>query len=267
MLCQSHSAPKNMGSANLFFYDDVSFRILLNNNSYNHLIKKNIMKIPNILLSTAIAVTTLFFISCSKNSNSANSASAIKFQLQTTNRSAVIARTAAGNIQWISGYGSATEIKFEAKINNQAVEHKSQNAQKLDLFSAITTLGDITLSPGTYSEVEFKVELNPTGTDAAMELNGQYTSGGITTPVVFRVTDPLELKNEKNNVVVTDNSTYKAITTIDLSLITRSVTESMLNSAVRTNGAILISPAVNSNIYDIILNNLHDSDDVEFDHD
>ena len=222
------------------------------------------MKLPNILLSTAIALTTLF-TSCSKNSN--GSSSAIKFQLQTTNRSSVIARTDAGNIQWTSGYGSATEVKFEAKLNNSEIEHQSQTAQKIDLFSAINTLGDITLTPGTYSEVEFKVELNPAGTDAALELNGQYTSGGVTTPVTFRVTAPLELKNEKNNVVVTDNSTYKAITTLDLSLITTGVTQTMLNSAVRTNGTILITSAINANIYNLIINNLHDSDEVEFEHD
>ncbi|HEY8690637.1 MAG TPA: hypothetical protein VIM07_15475 [Chitinophagaceae bacterium] len=224
------------------------------------------MKSHNILLSTAIAVTALFFIGCSKN-NSSSSSSAINFQLQTANRSSVIARVDAGNIQWTSGFGSATEIKFEAKMNGNEVEQKSQTIQKLDLFSAISTLGNVTLTPGTYSEVEFKVELNPAGTDAAMELTGQYTSAGVTTPVVFRVTDALELKNEKNNVVVTDNSTYKAITTIDLSLITTGITQAMLNSAVKTNGTILISAAINSNIYNILLINLHDSDEVEFEHD
>jgi hypothetical protein len=222
------------------------------------------MKISNLLLSCTIAITLLVFTGCSKNNNSA---STIKYQLQTTNRSAIISRTQTGNIQWTSGYGYATKIKFEAKINNQEIEHESNIAQKLDLFSAITTLGSITLPPGTYSEVEFEVDLNPTATDAALELNGQYTSGGISTPVTFRVTSPLELENEKNNVVVTDNNSFKALTTIDLSLITRGVTESMLNSAVRTNGTILITSAINSNIYNILVNNLHDSDDVDFEDD
>jgi hypothetical protein len=223
------------------------------------------MKSPNILLSTSIALTTLFFIGCSKNNSSGSAA--VNFQLQTTNRIATIARVDAGNIQWTSGFGSATEIKFEAKLNGNEMEQKSQTVQKVDLFSAISTLGNITLAPGTYSEVEFKVELNPTGTDAAMELSGQYTSGGVTTPVVFRVTDALELKNEKSNVVVTDNSAYKAITTIDLSLITTGVTQSMLNSAIKTNGTILITSAINPGIYNILLSNLHNSDDVEFEHD
>ena len=59
----------------------------------------------------------------------------------------------------------------------------------------------------------------------------------------------------------------KVITTINLSLLTTGVSELMLNNAVRTNGTIIISSTSNANIYNIILNNLHDSDEVEFEHD
>jgi hypothetical protein len=220
------------------------------------------MKSPNIL--SAIAAI-LLFASCSKN-NSNSSGSSVKFQLQTTNRSAVVNRTTSGTLQWISGSGSATEVKFEAKMNGLEIEHKSQTAQKVDLMTSINTLGTVTLAPGTYSEVEFKVELTP-GTDAALELNGQFTSGGVSTPVVFKVNAPLELKNEINNVVVTDNSTYAAVTTIDLSLISRGITEAMLNSATRTGGTIVISSTSNAGLYNTMINNIHDSDEVEFEHD
>jgi uncharacterized membrane protein len=59
----------------------------------------------------------------------------------------------------------------------------------------------------------------------------------------------------------------KALTTINLSLLTTGVSELMLNNAVLTNGTIIISSTSNANIYNIILNNLHDSDEVEFEHD
>ena len=222
------------------------------------------MKITNLLLITAIAVTTLFVASCKKSSNSA---SGIKYQLQTTNRSAVIARTTTGNLLWASGSAFATEVKFQAKKDNHEVEFKSQSPQLIDLFLPVTILGTITLDPGTYTEVEFEVELNPNGSNTALELNGQYTSGSVTTPVKFTVNAPLELKNEKNNVVIKDNNSYKALTTINLSLITTGVTEVMFNSAVRTSGTILISSTSNVNIYNIILANLHNSDEVEFDND
>jgi hypothetical protein len=218
----------------------------------------------NLLLSL-IAATTLLTTSCKKNNN--NGTAGVKYQLQTTNRSAVIARTTTGNLSWTSGSAYATEVKFEAKKDSKEVEFKSQSPQLIDLFVPLVTLGTITLDPGTYSEVEFEVELTPSGSNSALELNGQYTSGTVTTPVKFTVISPLELKNEKNNVVVTDNNSYKALTTLNLSLITKGVTEAMLNSAVRTSGTILISSTSNANIYNIILANLHDSDEVEFDHD
>ncbi len=41
----------------------------------------------------------------------------------------------------------------------------------------------------------------------------------------------------------------------------------MLNSGARTNGTILISSSSNTNIYKIILNNLQESDEVEFEDD
>ncbi|MEO5983906.1 MAG: hypothetical protein ABIP80_00285 [Ferruginibacter sp.] len=222
------------------------------------------MKITNRLLSFTLPIALLFFTGCSKNKDSA---SEIEYQLQTTNRSTTIAKPQTGNIVWTSGYVFATKIKLEAELNNQEIEYESSLAQRIDLFSTVTPLGSITLPPGTYSEVEFEIELNPTATDAALELNGQYTSGGISTPVVFRVTTPLELKNEKDNVVVTYNNSYNALTTIDLSLITRNITENMLNAAVRTNGKILITSTINSNIYNILLSNLHESDEVEFEDD
>ena len=223
------------------------------------------MKIIKHLLTAILTVTTLFFVSCKKSST--NSVSGIKYNLQTTNRSAIITRITAGNLQWVSGYGSATEIKFEAENNNHEVKFESNTPQHLDLFSSIITLGTITLPPGTYTTAEFEIELTPTGTDAALQLNGQFTSGSVTTPVVFIVNSPLEIKNEQNNVVVTDNNSYNALTTINLSLLTTGVTEAMLNNAVLTNGSIIISSTSNTDIYNLILNNLGDSDNVKFDHD
>ena len=220
------------------------------------------MKSP-ITLTALLA--TLLFCGCSKNNT--NGSASLQFQVQTINPTAVVARTTAGNLTWTSGFGTASEIKFEAKLDGKETERKSQTTQKIDLLTPVTTLGSVTLLPGTYSEVEFKLEFTPSSADPAMELNGQFQSGGVTIPVKFSVTALLELKNEKNNVVVTDNSTYNALTTIDLSLITRGISEAMLNSAVRTGGVILISSSVNTSLYNIMVNNIHDSDEVEFEHD
>jgi hypothetical protein len=219
------------------------------------------MKTSKFLLSIVITVM-LLITGCSKKKNSDP---AINYQLQTTNRLADVSGIQSTSILWTSGYCSAFRIEFEAKNNNQVIQRASQDSLKIDLFSAITNLEKLTLSPGTYTETEFEVELNPTGTYAAIELNGQYSTAGLNgTPIVFRSIDFLELLNAKNIIDVAENTNYKAIITIDLSLITRNVTESMLDGAVRTNGTILISSTVNADIYNIIENNLQASGDVIF---
>ena len=120
---------------------------------------------------------------------------------------------------------------------------------------------------GTYSEIEFKGELAPNNPDAALELNGTFTSGASTTAVVFTVNSALEIKTEKNNVVISDNASYTALTTFDLSKLSTGITEAMMNAATRTGGKIVISSGSNTNLYNIMLANLDNCDEVEFDHD
>ena len=223
-------------------------------------------KINRILLSASIAAP-LFFAACKKNSSS--DPSAFKYKLTTTNRSNVVNRIDAGNVTWASGYASATQVKFEAKNSSNAeVEFKSSAAQRIDLFAPLAaSIGNVTLPPGTYHEIEFKAELAPNAPDAALELNGTFTSGATTTPVIFTVNSALEIKTEKNNVVISDNASYTALTNLNLALLTQGITEAMLNSATKTSGKIIISAASNTNLFNIMLANLDNCDEVEFDHD
>lgn len=224
------------------------------------------MKLTKHLLTIVIASTALILSSCKKE-NTTNTPSGINYQLRATSPTSIISRTSAGNFTWTSGYAYATEIKFEAESRNVEVEYTSQIPQRIDLFTGVVNLGNITLPAGTYDEVEFEVTLNSNIANSAFELNGQFTSGSTTTPVLFKVLGEVEVETERNNVVITDNNSYKALTTLNLSLLTTGVTEIMLNNATRTNGSIIISSTSNSNIYNIILNNLKDCDGVEFEDD
>ena len=163
-----------------------------------------------------IASAALIMTGCKKDNNDP---SGITYKLQTSNRTTYVARVEAGNIQWTSGFGNASEVKFEAKGTNGEIEYKSSTQQHINLFSGISTLGNLTLPAGTYREVEFKVELNPTPTEPALELAGTYTSTGPATPVIFRVSSSLELKTERNDVTITTNNGYSALTTLNLSLL------------------------------------------------
>jgi hypothetical protein len=222
------------------------------------------MKIKNIFPLVLLG-SLLFFASCKKNTGS----SGFKYKLTTSNRSNVVGRLAAGNITWSSGYGSANLLKFEAKNSSGTeVEYKSTVSQHIDVFTSLaTSVGTIDLPQGTYSEIEFKAELAPAGSDAALELTGTFTSGANTTPVVFTVNSPLEIKTEKNNVVISDNASYTALTTLNLSLLTSGITEAMLTRATKTGGKIVISASSNTGIYNTMLANLDGCDEVEFNHD
>lgn len=210
----------------------------------------------NTLLFTIVAAG-LSLAGCKKD----NKDGSVRYQLKSTNPSSSLARTATGSsasarlngtLTWTSGFANATRIKFEAETNNREIEYKSTAKQRLDLFSAISSLGSITIPPGTYKEVEFKIEIAPAGNEPALELKGTYNG----TPVTLRVDNAFEFKAEKEGVTITDNNGYTAITTLNLALLTQGITDADLSNATKTNGAIVISATSNTNLFAKIVNSL-----------
>jgi hypothetical protein len=212
----------------------------------------------------------LLFGSCKKSSSDEASAdSTMQFQLKAANPLVTVNRlTAPGTILWTSGSASASEVKLEAKQNSSDIEFKSSRVQQIDLFaSVLINVGNFVIPVGTYSEVEFKIELNQNGSNPSLELNGQYTSGtGVVTPVAFNLNGLFELKAEQTNVIVTGNSSIDALTTLDLSFVSNGITQVMLNSAALTSGKIIISASANINLYNIITNNLLEFHHVDVSH-
>lgn len=218
------------------------------------------MKIKNLLAATALL--PLFF-SCKKESASKTSnTSSFAYQLNATNASSTLGRLAttertdAATIQWKAGTASANQIKFEAKNSNGEVEFKQNIQQTIDLFATAPLLGTLNLSPGTYTEVEFKAFLSPAGNTNALTLNGSFTNNNVTTPVSFQVATNVELKAEKANVTVAAGTNYSALNSLDLSVLTSGISQTDLLNATISNGTILISANSNSNIYKTMLANL-----------
>ena len=225
-----------------------------------------------VYLLAFIAIATLF-TSCKKN-NDNNAASGVAFHLKTTNTSATFGRTTTGitvesgritgvNVEWTSGVASADMLKFEAKQAGQEIEFKSSVQRTIDLFDANASLGNISIPPGTYDEIEFKSQLSPAGANPALELKGKLTSGTVVTPVIFRANEIIMLKGEKHNVTVNPRTIHNASTTLNLTRVMKDITATDLDNAVRTSGEILITSTVNSSLYNIIVKNLRHLEDEE----
>jgi hypothetical protein len=178
------------------------------------------------------------------------------YRMQAVNPTAVLSRVLGGSITWTSAKAYATQVKFEAKRGSAEVEFKTNVAQPVDLLDAANnTLGRVSLDSGTYSEVEFKAFLTPGNGLPALELKGNYTNSGSTIPVTFRVEETLILKAEKHNVSI-DAANYQATAPVNLAQVLQNVPSGSFDNAVRSNGVILITASVNSNLYGILLNNL-----------
>jgi hypothetical protein len=187
------------------------------------------------------------------------------YQVKVANTTTTVNRVMAGTVQWTSGFANAHEIEFEAEKDNTEVEYKQQRHQRLDLFAPLSTLSSVNVPPGRYDEIKFEVEVQPHNGEPAFQLNGQYTSNGTTTPVVFKISTPLEIETEKDNFTVTDGGSYTALTTLNLALLTQGITEAQLNNATRTNGTIEISATSNQQLFGIMFDRLRNCGGIEID--
>lgn len=216
-----------------------------------------------ILITAAMAVG-LFLNSCKKDKSTSSTQAQMSYRLGVTNKNYTVAKPGTGNkttalsgIAWTSGYVNPSVVKFEARKDNTSIEYTSTNKQQVDLMSSATVdFGGFVLPNGTYDEIELKIRLEKKGSTPAMQLNGQITTDITTYPIVVEVDEPLELKTEQKNVVITPDYNFTAVTTIDLADMTAGISTTLLLNADLTNGVILISSAKNHSLYKIILDNL-----------
>jgi len=232
------------------------------------------MKRISIIAATA---GLMIFSACSKNDDGPGSPSGpssgqaqLHYKIVTTNKSSNLKLTGVGTIQWTAATVNPRFIKFEAKQGTSEIEYKSSNTTPIDLMTPVTTtFGNFTIPAGTYNEIELKIQLDKNSGTPALNMTGQFvTSNNVTIPVHFTVNDFVELKTEQKNVAIASNASFTAITTFDLSTFTTGITESMIISAVLTNGTLEISSGSNTNLYTIILNNFRNRHHhVEIEHD
>ena len=212
----------------------------------------------NTIILAAIVATGL--ISCKKSADSPMH-SGLDFQLKAVNPSSPVARTMA-TVTWDSGFVNATQIKFEAKQNGNETEFKSNVHQHVDLFGAASLVGTVNITPGTFEEVEFKVEAAPTSTEPALKLQGSVNG----VPVTFIVNNGFEIKAEQSQVTLSGGDI--ALNKIDLTALMSGLSSADFASATLTNGTLVISSSSNTNLFNTILGNFqkHGETEVEMHH-
>jgi len=225
-------------------------------------------------MKQSLLLSTLFigvlFASCKKSSNSPGySQPSVNYQLTATNTSYAVAKnTTAANVVWTSAVAYPDMVKFEATQNNVQATFTSTNKTQIDLMSSAgLTFGDFVLPPGVYDKISLKIDLDKTGSTPVLQLQGNFTSGTFSAPITLNVTQSIELTTEQQNITISNDSTYTAVTTIDLSAITSGITADMLLNAQLTGGTIVISADSNHALYDIVLDHLqHEDHHCEFEH-
>lgn len=216
------------------------------------------------------------FTACQKDTNSTSGNSTLDFKLQAVNKSYSLPVSATGTkstaatsafVTWDSAQMVVSKLKYEAELKSTTSHHDSieieyewNGPQLINLFDAATILGNYTLVPGYYDEIELKVSGNKkdAGNKPVFFLKGSYTNtAGITIPISFKVYENVEFKSEKDNVEVTaDNSIFTSTLLLYLDQLLLGIDPGVLDNASLTAGAIVISADSNSELYEIIMRNL-----------
>jgi hypothetical protein len=219
------------------------------------------MKHKSPLLSLFIL---LLLASCKKEKNTGN----MGFKLTTANRTSQISgRVSSASITWTAGHVFADKVEFEAEKDDEfEISYEGRVRRKIDLFTSVPQqLTNITIPPGKYDEIGIEIDIANSAADTALVLRGAYNNNGQTIPVLFFINELVELEAEAENVILNDNNDFQALTTFNLSQLTVGITGSTLNAATITNGTLIISKTNNQTIYNKILDNLDDMDDVDID--
>jgi hypothetical protein len=215
------------------------------------------------LLLSAVAVA-LIFGACKKSSNNnttystAADQAAMSYELVAANTNyAFDSVVPVANIVWDTALATPDVIIFQATDSNVQIQLKATNTEQINLMSSVAMdFGNFTLPSGKYTKTKLTIDLDKTGNQPDLELNGRVTNGSVTLPVEVMVDESVQLQTDEDSITITNDSSYIAATTLDLSSVTAGITANMLLNAKLTNGVIIISSSSNQNLYMMILHSL-----------
>lgn len=180
-------------------------------------------------------------------------------------------RVAANSLNFTEGTIRLKEVKFEYETANDSIEYEFDLDQMvlLDYATGETTpdISSINIPAGTYEEVEFEFDLEPLDSEPAIVIEGTFEYNGQSTPVRFEFNyeDTFELSYEGS---VTLNADITAVAQIEINANAwfANITDAELAVAeLDSEGVMVISKDVNSDLFDIASDGLELATDVKID--
>lgn len=234
-----------------------------------------------VIIKTSILLLLLLTIVSCKKQNSVTPSKKLSYQFKVVTASVPLSAsinnsrlqilstaTGGGEVTWQSGYANVSSISFDGQNqnnNNEEDDFNEPQVYKVDLFSSNQLLGNIDVAPGTYHNVEIKVELKRTLTDSALFLKGIYTTASGSIPVELSLdgndNNLLEIPVTAQDLTVGSTNSYIAIINLHLDKLMAGVTSTDLDSATLINGSILINSSSNIAIYTKIKANIDNFSD------
>jgi hypothetical protein len=227
-----------------------------------------------IKLLSAIAILGMVLISCKKESTST---SLLGVKVKATNSTFSVLKSVSATTPafvWDTCFLNVSEIEFKAKKHESeqsgdstTVRYKWQGSKKVDLLSINSLIGEISLQPGVFEEVELEVQAQKisAGTTPVFYLAGSYTdANNVKVSVVVVVNEDFKFKVEKEGAVLKGVNDYSALVNINLAQLMNGISQSDLSSAILSGGRIVISSASNTSLYSKISANISLCEDVEY---
>lgn len=232
----------------------------------------------SIIASGLLAIIAL--AACKKNGVSPSSSASgpqLSFQMKADNSTSLAASTSGlttnsftiPGLTFTSAVANISQFKLEATKNGVETEISTRNLPAVDLFALSPAIANASITPGTYTHVEIKVELKKVNDPFSIPLTvkGTFTnSSGQATPFELDLNDNVEIKGEAGNVTVTDTTNFSAIIHLHLPRLESGITANDLDNGTLTNGVLIISANSNTSIYRRILENLANSGEAELRH-
>lgn len=228
-----------------------------------------------------ISVAMLLFLgvllfSCEKNNT--DSSSSLQVKMQAINKSSTILKSATlatPLFNWDVCTMNVSHIEFKAEgketenaQNSYKVSYEWRGSKIVDLFNASSVIGDITLDPGIYDQIQLEIEAakSQSSTVPVFYLTGTYTNAqGTIIPIEITMNEDFKFEVEKEGTTLDGTNDYSALINLNLALLVSGVSESDLGAATLTNGKIIVNTTSNPNIYLKIKSKISSCEDVEYD--